>query len=52
MKTYKEITNQYGETYLEMTDENGDVSYVPMVDGNADYEVYLNPIAEQSTPIV
>ena len=35
---------------LEMTDSNGVVSTVPMVAGNADYEAYLNPKAEQSTP--
>ena len=35
---------------LEMTDSNGVVSTVPMVAGNADYEAYLSPKAEQSTP--
>jgi hypothetical protein len=35
-----------------MTDENGQVWGVPMVEGNADYENYLNPKAEQSTPTV
>jgi hypothetical protein len=27
--------------YLEMTDENGQVWGVPMVEGNADYQAYL-----------
>ena len=27
-----------------------DGTHIPMVEGNADYERYLNPKAEQSTP--
>jgi hypothetical protein len=52
MKTYQEVTNQYGETYLEMKDENGGIWFVPIVESNSDYQRYLNPEAEQSTPIV
>jgi hypothetical protein len=40
--TYKEITNESGETYLEMKDADGIIRFVPMVAGNSDYEVYLN----------
>jgi hypothetical protein len=51
MKNKYEIkTNPFGEDYLEMTTPDGVVSFVPMVAGNADYERYLNPEAEQSTP--
>ena len=25
------------------TDENGEVTFIPMVAGNSDYEAYLNP---------
>ena len=50
--TYKLITNERNESYLEMTTSDGVVSFVPMVAGNADYEAYLNPQAEQSTPSV
>ena len=32
------------------TNENGEIVFIPMVAGNADYERYLNPEAEQSTP--
>ena len=39
--TYKEITNELGETYLEMTETDGTIRFVPMVAGNADYENYL-----------
>ena len=50
--TYKEITNELGETYLEMTEADGTIRFVPMVAGNSDYENYLNPKAEQSTPMI
>ena len=41
----KTVELQEGTTeILEMTDENGVVSCVPMVAGNADYEAYLNPV--------
>ena len=50
--TYEIKTNVFGQNYLEMTTPDGVVSFVPMVAGNADYEAYLNPEAEQSTPIV
>ena len=48
--TYEKKTNDFGIDYLEMTSPEGVVSFVPMVAGNADYEAYLNPQAEQSTP--
>ena len=34
------------------TDENGEVACIPINEGNADYQRYLNPEAEQSTPSV
>jgi len=51
MNTYEIKQDISGNDYLEMTTPNGVVSFVPMVQGNADYEAYLNPKAEQSTPI-
>ncbi len=48
--TYEVKTDALGVDYLEMTTPDGVVSFVPMVAGNADYERYLNPEAEQSTP--
>jgi hypothetical protein len=45
--TYEIKTNAFGEDYLEMTTPDGVVSFVPMVAGNADYEAYLNPVADQ-----
>jgi hypothetical protein len=50
MRTYELKTFEDGTQALQMTDENGQVWGVPMVSGNADYERYLNPEAEQSTP--
>jgi hypothetical protein len=52
MTTYEIKQTIEGIDYLEMTTPDGVVSFVPMVAGNADYEAYLNPEAEQSTPIV
>lgn len=49
--TYKEITNELGETYLEMTEPDGTIRFVPMIAGNADYEAYLNPV-EHLTEII
>jgi hypothetical protein len=51
-KTYELKTFEDGSKYLEMTDENGQIWGVPMVEGNADYERYLNPEAEHFTPIL
>ena len=50
--TYKVITNDRDESYLEMTEADGTIRFVPMVEGNSDYQRYLNPEAEQSTPSV
>jgi hypothetical protein len=49
MNTYEIVKNEFGEM-LKRTDETGFVSWIPMVAGNSDYEAYLNPEAEQSTP--
>jgi hypothetical protein len=49
MNTYEIKQDISGADYLEMTTPDGVVSFVPMVEGNADYKAYLNP-AEQSTP--
>jgi hypothetical protein len=45
-------------TYIKETDQNweyikrSDGAIIPIDEGNADYQRYLNPEAEQSTPIV
>jgi hypothetical protein len=40
------------EKLLKRDNEDGSVSFIPMDEGNSDYYRYLNPEAEQSTPIV
>jgi hypothetical protein len=44
--TYKE--NDYG--MIERTNEDGTISFIPKDEANSDYQRYLNPEAEQSTP--
>ena len=48
--TYEEITTEFGGSILKRTDKNGVITWIPMVEGNSDYQRYLNPEAEQSTP--
>jgi hypothetical protein len=50
--TYEVKTNIFGEDYLEMTTADGTITIVPMHESNSDYQRYLNPEAEQSTPSV
>jgi hypothetical protein len=50
MNTYEIKQTIDGTDYLEKTTPDGVVSFVPMVEGNADYQRYLNPEAEDFTP--
>jgi hypothetical protein len=51
--TYKEIEiAELNTKWIERTNEDGSVSVIPIDSGNSDYQRYLNPEAEQSTPIV
>jgi hypothetical protein len=54
--TYKIITEtSYDGTetsILERTNDDGSVSFIPMDESNSDYRRYLNPEAEQFTPMV
>jgi hypothetical protein len=50
--TYEIIDlEQFGKV-LKRTDENGQEWFIPMDEANSDYQRYLNPETEQSTPIV
>jgi len=51
MITFEKIETEV-ETYICMTDEAGIKWTVPEDPANSDYQRYLNPEAEQSTPIV
>jgi hypothetical protein len=37
---------------LVRTNDDGTITYIPCDEANSDYQRYLNPEAEQSTPIV
>ena len=37
---------------LKRENADGTTTWVPMVEANSDYQRYLNPEAEQSTPIL
>ena len=48
---YETITNDLSQTQtIKRTDENGSVLWIPTDPANSDYQRYLNPEAEQSTP--
>jgi hypothetical protein len=47
---YEEVTNDFGVTVIKRTDVDGTVAWIPTDPANSDYQRYLNPEAEQSTP--
>jgi hypothetical protein len=48
MRTYYKVEGKNGEVIV--MENNGIISFVPDDEGNPDYQRYLNPQAEQSTP--
>jgi len=52
MRYQEAISEQTGEilSILRFNDD-GSISSIPLNEANADYQRYLNPEAEQSTPI-
>jgi hypothetical protein len=50
--TYTENTDVIGTKSITRIDENGVEAWIPCDPANSDYQRYLNPEAEQSTPIV
>jgi hypothetical protein len=50
--TYEKYTSINGNEYIRRFNEDGSYSDIPMDEANSDYQRYLNPKAEQSTPIV
>jgi hypothetical protein len=46
------LTYEEQDYVIVATDENGKQYFIPKDEGNSDYQRYLNPEAEQSTPIV
>jgi hypothetical protein len=50
--TYEEVTTETGNAFIKRTDADGQVWWIPTDPANSDYQRYLNPEAEQSTPSV
>jgi hypothetical protein len=48
--TYEEVTNYDGVITIQATAEDGSMLFIPKDPANSDYQRYLNPEAEQSTP--
>ena len=48
---YEEVTTELGNTVIKRTDEDGKIWWIPVDPANSDYQRYLNPEAEQSTPL-
>jgi hypothetical protein len=49
---YKKETSITGEEFIVRSNDDGTTSWIPIDPANADYQRYLNPKAEQSTPSV
>jgi hypothetical protein len=49
---YEEVTNELDEKIIKRTDADGKVWWIPADPANSDYQRYLNPQAEQSTPMI
>jgi hypothetical protein len=49
---YTEKVSALGWEYIERDNGDGTISTIPKDEGNSDYQRYLNPEAEQSTPSV
>ncbi len=48
---YEIIENDFGQI-IKRENEDGSVTWIPKDPANSDYQRYLNPEAEQSTPNV
>ena len=48
--TYEIVTDSFGVESIKRTDADGQVWWIPTDPANSDYQRYLNPEAEQSTP--
>jgi hypothetical protein len=52
MTTYEVFKNSLGQEIIKATDSQSVVFWIPADPANSDYQRYLNPEAEQSTPSV
>jgi hypothetical protein len=49
---YEQVIENDVVTTIKRTDADGVISWIPLDPANSDYQRYLNPEAEQSTPSV
>ena len=49
--TYKLIENDFNMSYIERTEENGTISYIPLDEANSDYQAYLASLDEQQAAL-
>ena len=49
--TYEKIVSDYGTESIKRTDDNGEISFIPIAPADSDYQAYLNPV-EHLTEIV
>ena len=47
MTKYEIYKNSFEQDVLKRIDEDGTIWYIPMDEGNSDYQRYLNPEADQ-----
>ncbi len=47
---YEEVIENEVVTTIKRTDADGTIAWIPVDPANSDYQRYLNPEAEQSTP--
>jgi hypothetical protein len=52
MTQYSEVINDGKTVSIQRVNDDGSISFIPLNEENSDYQRYLNPEAEQSTPIV
>jgi hypothetical protein len=50
--TYEELDNGTNQKFIRRFNEDGSYSDIPLDLGNSDYQRYLNPEMDQSTPIL
>lgn len=41
--TYEKVVSDYGTESIKRTDDNGEISFIPIDEANSDYQAYLNP---------
>ena len=41
---YEKYTTDFGKEFIKRTNDDGSISFIPVDEANADYQLYLNPI--------